>query len=146
MTPPTDPDVWVETRGVVRRSTLAPAAAGAQFDVRLAYFGSDPFAAWFVLHEVDGPKGWVVSRDVLVAGVDDHAGVADVRVWPLLPARERVVVALSSNDGEFVFDVPGADVVRFLRAAFRLVPRGREDVSAAVDAAIGRMLPEGWVL
>ncbi len=140
--PPSKRAVSVPTRGIIRRCTTDPTNVGTQLPITLVYGESDPFAAWFILGPEADRNAWAVSRNLLVEGLDSAAGVGDVRVWPLRPACERLVVAFSSPEGHLMFDLSRRVVARFLRGTFIAVPRGREDMGSDVDEAIARMRPE----
>ncbi len=49
-------------------------------------------------------------------------------------------MALSSPDGNALFEVPRSVLVRFLRRTYVVVPRGRESDHLDVDAAVNRLL------
>jgi hypothetical protein len=62
-------------------------------------------------------------------------------VWPWnTPRGEFVALALSSPDGNALFEVPRSVLVRFLRRTYVVVPRGREADHLDVDAAVSRLL------
>jgi hypothetical protein len=64
-----------------------------------------------------------------------------VRVWPwATPRGDFVALALSSPDGNALFEVPRSVLVRFLRRTYVVVPRGRETEYLDVDAAVNRLL------
>ena len=63
------------------------------------------------------------------------------RVWPwATPRGDFVALALSSPDGNALFEVPRSVLVRFLRRTYVVVPRGRETDHLDVDAALVRLL------
>src|SRR3712207_7533550 len=84
---------------------------------------------------------WSFARELLVTGLDEPAGIGDVRVWPwATPRGDFVALALSSPDGNALFEVPRSVLVRFLRRTYVVVPRGRESEHLDVDAAVNRLL------
>src|SRR4029078_11490654 len=84
---------------------------------------------------------WSFARELLVTGLDEPAGIGDVRVWPWAsPRGDFVALALSSPDGNALFEVPRSILVRFLRRTYVAVPRGRESDHLDVDAAVNRLL------
>ena len=84
---------------------------------------------------------WSFARELLVTGLDEPAGIGDVRVWPwATPRGDFVALALSSPDGNALFEVPRSVLVRFLRRTYVVVARGRETDHLDVDAALVRLL------
>src|SRR5690606_4237851 len=84
---------------------------------------------------------WSFARELLVTGLDEPAGIGDVRVWPwTTPRGDFVALALSSPDGNALFEVPRSVLVRFLRRTYVVVPRGQETDHLDVDAAVVRLL------
>ena len=55
------------------------------------------------------------------------------------PRGATVALALSSPDGNALFEVPRSVLVRFLRRTYMAVPRGREYEHLDVDAAVNRL-------
>jgi len=56
------------------------------------------------------------------------------------PRGDFVALALSSPDGNALFEVPRSVLVRFLRRTYVAVPRGRETDYLDLDAAVIRLL------
>jgi hypothetical protein len=85
--------------------------------------------------------GWSFARELLMTGLDEPAGIGDVRVWPWNnPRGDFVALALSSPDGNALFEVSRSVLVRFLRRTYVVVPRGRETDHLDLDAAVSRLL------
>jgi hypothetical protein len=118
----------VETETVLR--LLAPDATGIPVRCGLTYDPDDPYAVHLLFHldARDGDEiGWSFARDLLAVGLEEPSGMGDVRIWPwTTPDGESVALALSSPDGQAVFEVPRAPLARFLDAAYTTVPAGRE--------------------
>jgi hypothetical protein len=88
-----------------------------------------------------GPVSWSFARDLLVSGLTEATGIGDVRVWPWSSSRGDVVaLALSSPDGNALFEVPREILVRFLRRTFAAVPTGEESRYLDVESAVSRLL------
>lgn len=84
---------------------------------------------------------WSFARELLVTGLDEPAGMGDVRVWPwATPRGDFVALALSSPDGNALFEVPRSVLVRFLRRTYVAVPRGHESEYLDMDATVVRLL------
>jgi hypothetical protein len=128
---PTSVEVGTSLRLVAPDATALPARASLRYDP------DDPYA-----ESAGGePVRWSFARELLVTGLDEPAGIGDVRVWPWAsPRGDFVALALSSPDGNALFEVPRSILVRFLRRTCVAVPRGRESDHLDVDAAVNRLL------
>jgi hypothetical protein len=123
---------------------VAPDATALPVRASLRYDPADPYAVHILFHaDAAGgePVGWSFARELLVTGLDEPAGIGDVRVWPwATPRGDFVALALSSPDGNALFEVPRGVLVRFLRRTCVAVPRGREAEQLDVDAAVTKLL------
>jgi hypothetical protein len=110
----------------------------------LRYDPADPYAIHVLFHaESTGGEAvsWSFARELLMTGLDEPAGIGDVRVWPwATPRGDFVALALSSPDGNALFEVTRSVLVRFLRRTYIVVPRGREAEYLDLDAAVTRLL------
>jgi hypothetical protein len=135
---PTTVEVETSLRLVAPDATSLPVRASLRYDP------IDPYAVHVLFHaESAGGEavGWSFARELLVAGLDEPAGIGDVRVWPwATPRGDFVALALSSPDGNALFEVPRSVLVRFLRRTYVVVPRGREADHLDVDTAVSRLL------
>jgi hypothetical protein len=118
----------VEVETTVR--LIAPDSTALRVDASLRYDPADPYALHVLFHAAS-PGGeavtWSFARELMVAGLDEPAGIGDVRMWPWnTPRGDFVAMALSSPDGNALFEVPRSALVRFLRRTYVVVPRGRE--------------------
>ncbi|HEY3504376.1 MAG TPA: SsgA family sporulation/cell division regulator [Actinocatenispora sp.] len=123
---------------------VAPDSVTLPVRSSLRYDPADPYAVHVLFHPDGGsgdPVGWSFARDLLVSGLNEATGIGDVRVWPWsTPHGEVVALALSSPDGNALFEVPRSILVRFLRRTFAAVPTGEESRYLDVDTAVGRLL------
>lgn len=125
---------------------VAPDFATLAVRASLRYDQRDPYAVHVVFHP-DGDGGesisWSFARELLATGLTEPSGIGDVRVWPWsTPRGEAIALALSSPDGNALFEVPRNVLTRFLRRTYGVVPRGREADHLDVDAALTRLLAE----
>jgi hypothetical protein len=123
---------------------VAPDATALPVRASLRYDPADPYAVHVLFH-ADSPGGeavsWSFARELLATGLDEPAGIGDVRVWPwATPRGDFVALALSSPDGNALFEVPRTVVARFLRRTHVVVPRGRETSYLDLDTAVTRLL------
>lgn len=123
---------------------VAPDPSLRHVPASLRYDPSDPYAVHIVFHGTgDDAVTWTFARSVLATGLDEPAGIGDVRVWPWSTARgDFVALSLSSPDGSALFEVHRGVLVRFLARTYAVVPRGRETdrLRLDLDAALVRLL------
>jgi hypothetical protein len=123
---------------------VAPDSTALAVRASLSYDPDDPYAVHVLFHaESAGGEAvsWSFARELAVTGLDEPAGIGDVRIWPWnTPRGEFVALALSSPDGDALFEVPRSVLVRFLRRTYVVIPRGREADHLDVDAAVNRLL------
>ena len=135
---PTTVEVETSLRLVAPDATTLPVRASLRYDP------ADPYAVHVLFHaESAGGEAvsWSFARELLVTGLDEPAGIGDVRVWPwATPRGGFVALALSSPDGNALFEVPRSVLVRFLRRTYVAVPRSRETEYLDIDAAVTRLL------
>lgn len=122
---------------------VAPDAMVLPVRASLRYDPNDPYAVHVRFHpDAVGsePVSWTFARDLLIAGIDETAGIGDVRVWPwATPRGEVIALALSSPDGNALFEVQRGVLVRFLRRTYAAVPRGRESEYLNIDRALTKL-------
>ena len=121
----------------------------------LVYDSADPFAVRVRFgdggpDEVDGydaPEDdgveWLLSRDLLRAGLTGPAGEGDVRLWPARGGLDVLFLQLRAPSGEALFEVSGAVVGDFLRETELLVPAGSESETLRVDDELTALLRGG---
>ena len=91
----------------------------------------------------DGGVEWLLSRDLLRAGLTGPVGEGDVRLWPARGGLDVVFLQLRAPSGEALFEVSGAVVGDFLRETELLVPAGTESDVLRVDDALSELLRGG---
>jgi hypothetical protein len=91
----------------------------------------------------DGGVEWLLSRDLLRAGLTAPVGEGDVRLWPARGGLDVVFLQLRAPSGEALFELSGAAVADFLREAELLVPAGTESDVLRVDDQISALLRGG---
>jgi hypothetical protein len=119
-------------RGDVPVETDALASDGA---------GSEP------LDEAPDPDEgveWLLSRDLLQAGLAAPAGEGDVRLWPARPPADVLYLELRAPSGQALFELSRAGVAAFLRRTTLLVPFGTEGAHVCVDDELAALLSGGW--
>jgi len=124
----------------------------------LVYDSADPFAvrvrfgdggiddidpAPYDSPDEDGGVEWLLSRDLLRAGLTGPVGDGDVRLWPARGGLDVVFLQLRAPSGEALFELSGAVVGDFLRETELLVPVGTESGALRVDDELSALLRGG---
>ena len=118
----------------------------------LVYDSTDPFAVRVrfgdgpeagEVPDEDGGVEWLLSRDLLRAGLTGPVGEGDVRLWPARGGLDVVFLQLRAPSGEALFEVSGAVVTDFLGETELLVPAGTESDVLRVDDALSELLRGG---
>ena len=140
MTHPATVHTELDLRLVVPGGPSLPVVAGVRYDV------ADPWAVRVAFHtgaEGDGVVEWIFARSLLSDGVAGPVGEGDVRVWPALQGRERVVhLAMASPSGSALFEMDRDELVQFLQRTYAAVPTGAESAVVDLDAEIALLLAE----
>ena len=124
----------------------------------LVYDSTDPFAvrvrfgdgaaddvepALYDDPDDDGGVEWLLSRDLLRAGLTGPVGEGDVRLWPARGGLDVLFLQLRAPSGEAMFELSGAVVGDFLRETELLVPAGGESDLLRVDEELSALLRGG---
>ncbi|MFF8828407.1 SsgA family sporulation/cell division regulator [Streptomyces sp. NPDC015131] len=126
----------VQVRLVASAPRTDDVAATLRYDRRNPYAVQMAFPARATLEGVD--VAWEFARELLAAGVDEPAGLGDVRVRPY--GYDRTVVEFHALEGVAVVHVRTSEVRRFLRRALHLVPEGREHEFLDLDQDLTELL------
>jgi hypothetical protein len=125
---------------------VAPDFTTINVRASLRYHQDDPYAVHVMFHpgNPDAEQvNWSFSRDLLAAGLVEPSGIGDVRVWPWsTPRGDAIALALSSPDGNALFEVSRSLVSRFLRRSYGVVPKGKEGGCLDLDSAVTKLLAE----
>src|SRR5215210_6811022 len=102
----------------------------------LCYEPTDPFAVRIAFGDVGDENGvveldeggiaWLLSRELLQAGLEAPAGDGDVRLWPAHAATDVLFLHLRAPSGEAVYELSRATVDGFLGHTEALVASGAE--------------------
>jgi Streptomyces sporulation and cell division protein, SsgA len=127
------PSSWTEVPALLRYDAADPFAVRIAFGDTIEDDLGDPEAA----------ITWLLSRELLQAGLDRPAGEGDVRLWPARAAADVLYLHLRAPSGEALFEVSRASVVAFLRQTEALVPLGEETARLALDEELQALLSNG---
>ena len=119
----------------------------------LCYDPADPFAVRIAFGDVGDENGvvdaedpgiaWLLSRELLQAGLEAPAGEGDVRLWPAHAATDVLFLHLRAPSGEALFELSRATVAAFLRQSETLVPTGSESDLLGLDDELHVLLSNG---
>lgn len=117
----------------------------------LRYEVDDPYAVRIAFGDAedDGPVDaeetitWLLSRELLQAGLERPAGDGDVRLWPARGASDVLYLHLRAPSGEALFELSRASVAAFLRQTEVLVPPGSETARLGLDDELLALLSGG---
>jgi hypothetical protein len=118
----------------------------------LLYDAGDPYAVRIAFGETaddddaadaEGSITWLLSRELLQAGLERPAGDGDVRLWPAKAASDVLYLHLRAPSGEALFELSRASVAAFLRHTEALVPLGEESARLRLDDELHTLLSNG---
>ena len=119
----------------------------------LCYDAADPFAVRIAFGDVGDEDGvvdaddagvaWLLSRELLQAGLEAPAGEGDVRLWPARATTDALFLHLRAPSGEALFELSRASVAAFLRQTEALVPSGTESTLLDLDDELLVLLANG---
>ncbi len=123
-------------------SLLVPEHGAVPLVASLHYSADDPYAIRMAFHVgADEPVEWIFARELLTAGMETHAGQADVRVWPSQdPDSALLTLALSSPFGEAHLEAPRTAAAAFLARTFEMIAAGAESEFLDVDDELDDLL------
>ncbi|MCU7826728.1 SsgA family sporulation/cell division regulator [Kitasatospora sp. DSM 101779] len=126
----------VTARMPMRLITGADSVHDLSVDCR--YRAEDPYAVHLDFRAFDPEATWVVSRELLLAGLRGPAGDGDVHVEPCCDTD--VFIALGRHAGVAMLHTPVGHLTRFLAATADLVPIGSEAARIDWDGCITALL------
>ena len=113
----------------------------------LRYGADDPWAVRVAFQvgqgqsDGEGVIEWMFARQLLTEGISATVGEGDVRVWPAVNGRERVInLAMASPSGSALFEIDRDALVEFLQQTYVAVPTGTEDEMVDLDAELALLL------
>jgi hypothetical protein len=121
---------------------LQPARGLATISVpaTFSYSLDDPCAVTLRLWSTDGPDvEWLISRDLLAAGLIGPVGCGDVRLTPHPIMSTHLQLHLSDDERVATLLVDGMWLEDFLAVTYDIVPAGREYAGVDVDAALTQL-------
>ena len=112
----------------------------------LRYAADDPWAVRVAFQvgsgqDGDGTVEWLFARQLLTEGTAGTVGEGDIRVWPSVSGRERVInLAMASPSGSALFEIDRDALVEYLQQTYLAVPTGTEEDVVDLDAELALLL------
>ncbi|MTD57086.1 SsgA family sporulation/cell division regulator [Amycolatopsis pithecellobii] len=109
---------------------------------RWTYVAGDPYVVTLAFRTERGHWiDWSFARDLLIDGLEEPAGLGDVRVRPDLAfTDDMLVIELESPDGYGIVEMRRQDVERFVDATCQVVAPGTETDLLDIDAFIAQVI------
>ena len=133
------PQSWTAVPAALVYDSVDPFAVR----VRFGDGGPDDLDSPYDAPDDDGGVEWLLSRDLLRAGLTGPVGEGDVRLWPARGGLDVVFLQLRAPSGEALFELSGTVVGDFLRETELLVPAGTESDLLRVDDELTALLRGG---
>jgi hypothetical protein len=114
---------------------------GLPMSAELRYDSLDPYAVHATFRAEDSQVTWVLSRELLMTGLQAVSGMGDVKVQPAEESPETVVlIQLSSPDGVAVLAADACELRGFLLRTCDEVPPGAEPDFLDLDLKLAQLL------
>ncbi|MGI5135618.1 MULTISPECIES: SsgA family sporulation/cell division regulator [unclassified Streptomyces] len=96
-------------------------------------------------NDIGGAVTWVLSRDLLVTGLDRPSGDGDVRIWPPCQRHggDSLWMLLQGETGAALLEGRVEPLRAWLEETLWSVPFGTEGLSMDWDEAFAHVLPQG---
>lgn len=114
-----------------------PKHFGRGVPIRFGWRRSDPCVVSLEFErEPRPPVVWVVDRGLLAQGLEEPAGIGDVRITP--QADDTFILSLSSHEGHIELEVDRELVAAFVDRTAAVIPIGAEapQINAELDALL----------
>ena len=109
----------------------------------MSYSATDPFAVQATFHSSEGSVTWILSRELLTAGMHGRCGEGDIRIEPMHRTSRSVLrLELSSPSGSAVIEGPLEQVQQFIDDTVALLPPGAEWQHLNFDAGLAALLDD----
>jgi hypothetical protein len=130
---------------------LVGPASWTEVPALLLYDATDPYAVRVAFGDsveddaadAESAITWLLSRELLQAGLERPAGDGDVRLWPARATADVLYLHLRAPSGEALFELSRASVAAFLRHTEALVPLGEETDRLGLDDELQALLSNG---
>ncbi|MFA3842802.1 SsgA family sporulation/cell division regulator [Streptomyces aureus] len=132
--------------GIARGFVTMSGGERERCDIMLRYSTDDPLVVGLIVSRPGhGSASWVISRDLLSAGLTGTAGIADVTVQPVAEQAEPlgVLLRVRNEGGEARIHIDHQALLLYLERSHAMMPFGSEAQSRQADAELDQLLDEG---
>ncbi|MGW6404961.1 SsgA family sporulation/cell division regulator [Streptomyces sp. NPDC055134] len=140
------PDSDSQLEGISRGFVTLSGGVCERCDIMLRYSADDPLVVGLIVSlPGHGSACWVISRDLLSAGLTGTAGIGDVTVEPVAEQSKPLAVLLRVRNewGEARIHIDHQALLLYLERSHAMMPFGSETQSRQVDAELDQLLDEG---
>lgn len=125
----------------VALNLVVPGDETLALQARLRYQPNDPYAVEATFRAGAESIAWVLSRELLSAGLRAPSGEGDVRAWPAsVDGADLVMIQLRSAQGNATLGAQARALAGFLARTYELVPRGQETRHLELDDVVEQLL------
>ncbi|WP_165914579.1 SsgA family sporulation/cell division regulator [Streptomyces sp. AcE210] len=139
------PDSDRQLEGITRGFVTLSGGERERCDIMLRYSIDDPLVVGLIVSRPGyGSSGWVISRDLLSAGLTGTAGIGDITVEPVAePSKKlRVLVRVRNEVGEARIHIDHQALLLYLERSHAMMPFGSEAQTRQADAELDQLLDE----
>ncbi|MFH8738700.1 SsgA family sporulation/cell division regulator [Streptomyces sp. NPDC017964] len=111
----------------------------------LRYSTDDPLVVGLIVSRPGhGSTGWVISRDLLSAGLTGTAGIGHITVEPVAEqsAPLRVLLRIRNKVGEARIHIDHQALLLYLQRSHAMMPFGGEAQTRQADTELDQLLDE----
>ncbi|WP_133305547.1 SsgA family sporulation/cell division regulator [Streptomyces sp. AcE210] len=111
----------------------------------LKYSTDDPLVVSLIVSRPrHGSTGWLISRDLLSAGLTGTAGIGDITVEPVAEQSKklRVLLRIRNKVGEAHIHIDHQALLLYLQRSHAMMPFGSEAQTRQADAELDQLLDE----
>ncbi|MFB6679369.1 SsgA family sporulation/cell division regulator [Streptomyces sp. NPDC056390] len=140
------PDSDSQLEGITRGFVTLYGGERERCDIMLRYSTDDPLVVGLIVSRPGhGSAHWVISRDLLSAGLTGTAGIGHVTVEPVAEQSEPLAVLLRVRDerGDARIHMDHQALLLYLERSHAMMPFGSEAQSRQADAELDQLLDEG---
>ncbi|WP_405650220.1 SsgA family sporulation/cell division regulator [Streptomyces sp. NBC_01386] len=137
------PDGDSQLEGVARELVALSGGERERCDIMLRYSTDDPLVVGLIVSRPGrGSACWVISRDLLSAGLTGTAGIGDVTVEPVAEQGKPLAVLLRvrNEEGEARIHIDHQALLLYLEYSHAMMPFGSEAQSRQADAELDQLL------
>ncbi|WP_405475150.1 SsgA family sporulation/cell division regulator [Streptomyces sp. NBC_00009] len=139
------PDSDRQLEGITRGFVTLSDGERERCDIMLRYSTDDPLVVGLIVSRPGhGSTGWVISRDLLSAGLTGTAGIGDITVEPVAEQSTPlgVLLRIRNEMGEARLHIDHQALLLYLQRSHAMMPFGSEAQTRQADAELDQLLDE----